>query len=109
MGRVTAPGPRPRPSAGCRWDNLGDGADQSSSRRVPPGPHCRRGPRRHVWERSRAASRRRNQGRPELTLAQICRLTGPRHATAHRLVGELADWGALERVSGGAYVIGLHL
>jgi DNA-binding IclR family transcriptional regulator len=48
-------------------------------------------------------------GRPELTLAQICRLTGLRHATAHRLVGELAGWGALERVGSGAYVIGLRL
>lgn len=48
-------------------------------------------------------------GRPELTLAQICRLTGLRHATAHRLVGELTEWGALERLSCGAYVIGLRL
>ncbi|UJV46397.1 IclR family transcriptional regulator [Streptomyces sp. AMCC400023] len=48
-------------------------------------------------------------GRPELTLAQICRLTGLRHATAHRLVGELTAWGALERLPGGTYVIGLRL
>lgn len=47
--------------------------------------------------------------RPELTLAQICRLTGLRHATAHRLVGELTAWGALERIASGAYVIGLRL
>ncbi|MFI7709013.1 helix-turn-helix domain-containing protein [Nonomuraea sp. NPDC049480] len=47
--------------------------------------------------------------RPQLTLAQIGRLTGLRHATAHRLVGELTAWGALERVAGGAYVIGLRL
>lgn len=47
--------------------------------------------------------------RPELTLAQICRLTSLRHATAHRLVGELTAWGALERVQNGAYVIGLRL
>ncbi|WP_217236276.1 IclR family transcriptional regulator [Streptomyces sp. AC555_RSS877] len=46
---------------------------------------------------------------PELTLAQLCRLTGLRHATAHRLVGELTTWGALERVASGAYVIGLRL
>ncbi|WP_328224788.1 IclR family transcriptional regulator [Streptomyces sp. NBC_00310] len=46
---------------------------------------------------------------PELTLAQVCRLTDLRHATAHRLVGELTAWGALERVTGGAYVIGLRL
>ncbi|MBR8640244.1 IclR family transcriptional regulator [Streptomyces tuirus] len=47
--------------------------------------------------------------RRELTLAQICRLTGLRHATAHRLAGELTAWGALERLPGGAYVIGLRL
>ena len=47
--------------------------------------------------------------RPELTLARICRLTGLRHATAHRLVGELTKWGALERIPSGAYVIGLRL
>ncbi|MCX4862041.1 IclR family transcriptional regulator [Streptomyces canus] len=49
------------------------------------------------------------QGHPELTLAQLCRLTGLPHATAHRLVGELTTWGALERVASGAYVIGLRL
>ncbi|WP_371664800.1 IclR family transcriptional regulator [Streptomyces sp. NBC_00280] len=47
--------------------------------------------------------------RPELTLARICRITGLSHATAHRLVGELTAWGALERVPSGAYVIGLRL
>lgn len=47
--------------------------------------------------------------RPELTLSQLCRLTGLRHATAHRLVSELVTWGALERVPSGAYVIGLRL
>ncbi|MGH8965490.1 MAG: IclR family transcriptional regulator, partial [Actinomycetes bacterium] len=47
--------------------------------------------------------------RPTLTLAQICRHTGLRHATAHRLAGELREWGALERTAGGAYVVGLRL
>ncbi|MFI0424508.1 IclR family transcriptional regulator [Spongiactinospora sp. 9N601] len=47
--------------------------------------------------------------RAELTLARICRITGLRHATAHRLVRELTGWGALERTSSGAYVIGLRL
>jgi DNA-binding IclR family transcriptional regulator len=46
---------------------------------------------------------------PQLTLAEICRLTALRHATAHRLVTELVTWGALERVQNGAYVTGLHL
>ncbi|MBZ3900392.1 IclR family transcriptional regulator [Streptomyces griseiscabiei] len=47
--------------------------------------------------------------RTQLTLAQICRLTGLRHSTAHRLVAELTAWGAMERLPGGAYVIGLRL
>lgn len=47
--------------------------------------------------------------RADLTLAQICRLTGLHHATAHRIVGELVRWGALERLPGGSYVIGLRL
>jgi DNA-binding IclR family transcriptional regulator len=46
---------------------------------------------------------------PELSLAEIGRCAGLPPATAHRLVGELAAWGALERTSGGRYRIGLRL
>ncbi|GGU08782.1 IclR family transcriptional regulator [Streptomyces coeruleorubidus] len=64
---------------------------------------------RTVTSRALAVLGAFTEGRPELTLAQICRLTGLRHATAHRLVGELTAWGALERLPSGAYVIGLRL
>ncbi|ALU73444.1 IclR family transcriptional regulator (plasmid) [Rhodococcus erythropolis R138] len=47
--------------------------------------------------------------RPELTLAQLCRITDLRHSTAHRQVAELLEWGAVERLPNGAYVIGLRL
>jgi DNA-binding IclR family transcriptional regulator len=46
--------------------------------------------------------------RPELTLTEISRRAGLPLTTAHRIVGELAGWGALERVEG-RYRIGLRL
>ncbi len=46
--------------------------------------------------------------RPELTLTEISRRTRLPLTTAHRIVGELAGWGALERVEG-RYRIGLRL
>jgi len=46
---------------------------------------------------------------PDLTLSEIARRTGLPLATAHRLVGELAAWGALERAADGRYRIGLRL
>ena len=47
--------------------------------------------------------------RRSLTLSEIGRRAGIPIATAHRLVGELVSWGALERDPGGRYQIGLHL
>jgi DNA-binding IclR family transcriptional regulator len=47
--------------------------------------------------------------RPELTLTEISRRTGLPLTTAHRLVGELAEWGALERAGDGRYRVGLRL
>jgi DNA-binding IclR family transcriptional regulator len=47
--------------------------------------------------------------RPALTLSEISRTTGLPIATAHRLTGELARWGALERGFDGVYRIGLRL
>jgi DNA-binding IclR family transcriptional regulator len=47
--------------------------------------------------------------RPALTLSEIARRAGLPLATAHRLVGELARWGALERDTSGTYRIGLRL
>ncbi|MHA6780880.1 IclR family transcriptional regulator [Pseudonocardia saturnea] len=47
--------------------------------------------------------------RTELTLTEIGRRAGLPLSTAHRLVGELTDWGALERGDDGRYRIGLRL
>jgi len=44
-----------------------------------------------------------------LTLTEISRRTGLPMGTAHRLVGELVAWGALERDDRGRYQIGLRL
>ncbi|MEJ3654497.1 IclR family transcriptional regulator [Actinomycetes bacterium KLBMP 9759] len=47
--------------------------------------------------------------RPELTLTEIGRRAGLPLTTAHRIVGELTAWGALERADTGGYRIGLRL
>ena len=44
-----------------------------------------------------------------LTLTEIARAAGLAVSTAHRLVGELTAWGALERGADGAYRVGLRL
>lgn len=46
---------------------------------------------------------------PQLTLSEISRQVGMPLSTAHRLVGELSSWGALERGEDGRYRIGLKL
>ena len=46
---------------------------------------------------------------PELSLTEISRRAGLTLPTAHRLVGLLTTWGALERDASGAYHIGLRL
>jgi DNA-binding IclR family transcriptional regulator len=47
--------------------------------------------------------------RRTLSLSQLAALTGMPLSTAHRLVGELVAWGALERDDEGGYRIGLRL
>ncbi|GAB3033373.1 IclR family transcriptional regulator [Parafrigoribacterium mesophilum] len=47
--------------------------------------------------------------RPRLTLAEITRRVGLPHSTCHRIVGELAGWGALERDDSRGFTIGLRL
>ncbi|MEV1286456.1 IclR family transcriptional regulator [Micromonospora sp. NPDC049679] len=47
--------------------------------------------------------------RRELTLSEIARFTGLPLTTAHRLIADLAEWGALERDEQGHYRIGLRL
>jgi DNA-binding IclR family transcriptional regulator len=44
-----------------------------------------------------------------LSLSDISRRTGVPLTTAHRIVNELHEWGALERDTSGAYQIGLRL
>ncbi|MFC9973259.1 IclR family transcriptional regulator [Spirillospora sp. NPDC127200] len=46
---------------------------------------------------------------PVLSITQIARRAGLPLSTAHRLAGELAGWGALERDDRGLYRIGLRL
>lgn len=38
---------------------------------------------------------------PELSIRELARRSGVARSTAHRLVGDLLDWGALERTTGG--------
>src|SRR5690606_33414797 len=47
--------------------------------------------------------------RAALTITQISQRAGLPLSTAHRLVGELTCWGALERDADGLYRIGLRL
>ena len=46
---------------------------------------------------------------PALSLTDISRRAGLTLTTAHRLVGALTDWGALERDEAGVYHVGLRL
>jgi DNA-binding IclR family transcriptional regulator len=46
---------------------------------------------------------------PRLSLSEIARRTDLPVGTAHRLVGELVEWGALGRLETGQYVIGRRL
>jgi DNA-binding IclR family transcriptional regulator len=46
---------------------------------------------------------------PALSLTDISRRAGLSLTTAHRLVGALSDWGALERDASGIYHVGLRL
>lgn len=44
-----------------------------------------------------------------LSLSEISRRSGLSLSTTHRLVGELRDWGALERAGDGRYAIGMRI
>lgn len=48
-------------------------------------------------------------GSVSLSLSDIARRSGLSLSTAHRLVHELAEWGALERDAAGRYTIGVRL
>ncbi|WP_308283138.1 IclR family transcriptional regulator [Pseudonocardia nigra] len=47
--------------------------------------------------------------RPAMSLSELSRHTGLPVSTAHRLLGELVAWGALERGEDGCYRVGLRL
>ncbi|HEU4511816.1 MAG TPA: IclR family transcriptional regulator [Nocardioidaceae bacterium] len=50
-----------------------------------------------------------SEDRPALSLTELAEGTGMPLSTVHRLVGELAGWGALERGADGRYRVGLKL
>ncbi|MEU6801618.1 IclR family transcriptional regulator [Streptomyces neyagawaensis] len=50
-----------------------------------------------------------DHGHPALSLTDISRRAGLTLTTAHRLVGALTEWGALERDADGIYHVGLRL
>lgn len=47
--------------------------------------------------------------RPRLRLVEICQVTGLKAPTAHRLLAELVEWGALDKLEDGRYRVGMRL
>lgn len=66
-------------------------------------------PGRSVLSRALAVIGVFSSDRPEHTLSSISQATGLAPATTHRLIAELVEWGALERVARGRYRIGIRL
>jgi len=50
-----------------------------------------------------------DDGHRRLTLTELADRAGLPVPTAHRLVGELVDWGALERTAAGSYAVGRRI
>ena len=74
--------------------------------------HLRAGPlraRRTAGGKLLAVLAAFSRERPTLTLSEIARTVGVPLSTAHRLVGELTRWGALERDADGRFRIGLRI
>lgn len=46
---------------------------------------------------------------PEQTIGSLCTQTGLPPATVHRMLANLADWGAIERAARGRYRLGMRL
>lgn len=68
-----------------------------------------RDPGRSVTARALSVLNAFDIGHVRLTLTEIARRADIPLATAHRLVGELETWGALDRDGNGRYAIGLRL
>jgi DNA-binding IclR family transcriptional regulator len=68
-----------------------------------------KGEPRSVAQRVMAVLGSFSREQPVLTLSEIQQSTGLASATTHRIVSELVEWGALERVSWGRYRIGMRL
>ena len=66
-------------------------------------------PGRSVTSRALAILDSFNSSAPRLSLSEIAERSGMPLTTAHRLLGELTDWGALSRRSDGRYEIGRKL
>jgi DNA-binding IclR family transcriptional regulator len=75
----------------------------------PPDEASGRAPRTNAAGRLLAVLEAFGPDHPALSLSEIARRAGLNLSTAHRLVCELARWGALERGPGGRYSIGLRL
>jgi DNA-binding IclR family transcriptional regulator len=77
----------------------------------PPGtaPRPAAGAARSAPDRLLAVLAAFDHEHPALTLSDIGRRAGLSLTTAHRLVGALTEWGALERDPSGAYHVGLRL
>jgi Transcriptional regulator len=82
---------------------------------TPAAPPCERtvvregGPGPSVTSKALAILGAFTPQKPKLRLMEICRATGLKAPTAHRLLGELVEWGALEKLADGQYRIGLRL
>ena len=66
-------------------------------------------PSRSAPERLLAVLAAFDHGHPALSLTDISRRAALTLTTAHRLVGALTEWGALERDPSGLYHVGLRL
>src|SRR5918911_4877807 len=66
-------------------------------------------PGRSVPSRALAVLGAFDTGAPRLSLSEIAERSGMPLTTVHRLLGELTDWGALQRRPDGRYEIGRRL
>ncbi|MGW0840458.1 IclR family transcriptional regulator [Streptomyces sp. NPDC002787] len=82
-------------------------------RTAPPGAAPREsappGTTRSAPDRLLAVLAAFDHDHPALSLTEISRRAGLTLTTAHRLVGALTEWGALERDTSGVYHVGLRL